>query len=167
LLRGAAARRPWLAQARLFLEVVTGAAIALPILYSVVFFHLWNPLEVPREEFLHLASNLASNLLVVAAAFMVTGRLERKVGLVFACAFLVHAPLGVAGALMGLDYSRPVFALATCLSMICGVATVCLLHRPLARRVAGDSKMVRPSHRRRPGLLRRPARLRRHPRQFR
>jgi len=106
LLRGAAARRPWLAQARLFLEVVTGAAIALPILYSVVFFHLWNPLEVPREEFLHLASNLASNLLVVAAAFMVTGRLERKVGLVFACAFLVHAPLGVAGALMGLDYSR-------------------------------------------------------------
>ena len=136
LLRGAAARRPWLAQARLFLEVVTGAAIALPILYSVVFFHLWNPLEVPREEFLHLASNLASNLLVVAAAFMVTGRLERKVGLVFACAFLVHAPLGVAGALMGLDYSRPVFALATCLSMICGVATVCLLHRPLARRVA-------------------------------
>ena len=136
LLRGGAAPRPRSAQARLFVEVVTGAAIALPILYSVVFFEGWNPLEGPQEQFSHLASNLVGNLLVVAAAFKVTGRLERKVGLVFACAFLVHALLGVAIALMGLDYSRPDLALATSLSITCGVATVCLLHRPLARRVA-------------------------------
>jgi lipopolysaccharide/colanic/teichoic acid biosynthesis glycosyltransferase len=130
--------RSWfLAEQGLFLlPIIAGAAITLPVVYSVVFYDEWNLFALQPVYLRHILLNTACNILIIATACSVGGPMERAIDRLLLSVFVVHTALIFLIVASRLYYSRPVLVAALCTSIACGVGTVWLGRRVHKRRVA-------------------------------